>query len=81
MLLTTPAPGPYAALELARACDSRLVGEDLEQGLALALEQPLPDYAQRSARALAPFTPAAVRRVVAEQLLPRLLAQRPQLGQ
>jgi len=81
MLLTTPAPGPYAALELARACDPRLVGEDLEQGLALALEQPLSDYAQRSERALAQFTPAAVRRVVAEQLLPHLLAQRPQLGQ
>jgi glycosyltransferase involved in cell wall biosynthesis len=81
MLLTTPAPGPYPALEIARACDERLVDEDLGSALAAALERPLADYAERAAGALVPFTAAAVRRVVAEELLPRLLAQRLQLGQ
>jgi glycosyltransferase involved in cell wall biosynthesis len=81
MLVTTPAPGPYPALEIARGCDERLVDEDLGRALAAALERPLADYAERSARALAPFTAAGVRRVVAEELLPRLLAEGPQPGQ
>ena len=34
----------------------------------------LPDYAARAQRALAPFSREAVDRLVAEQLLPRLLA-------
>jgi glycosyltransferase involved in cell wall biosynthesis len=81
MLVTTPAPGPYPALELARVSDPRLVDEDLARGLAAALLQPLGDYAERSARALAPFTAAGVRRLVAEELLPRLLAESPELRQ
>jgi hypothetical protein len=74
MLVTAEAPGPYPALALARACDARLVGGDLERGLAAALDEPRADYAQRCAQALEPFTPAHVRRLVAEQLLPRLLS-------
>jgi len=71
LLVTTPSPGPYAALPLARALDARLVGPEL--AIRTALDDPLPDYGERAAAAVAPFSPAAVDRVVAEQLLPRLL--------
>jgi Glycosyl transferases group 1 len=74
VLVTTPAPGPYAALALARGLDPRLVSEDLETALRTGLADPPPDYAARAAAALAPFTRAAVDGVVAEQLLARLLA-------
>ncbi len=74
-LVTTPAPGPYAALPIARALDPRLVGEDLAGALHVALTEPSPGYAERAARALAPYAPAAVDRLVAERLLPRLLGQ------
>jgi glycosyltransferase involved in cell wall biosynthesis len=73
-LVTTPAPGPYAGLPIARSADRRLVSEDLAGALRAALDDPLPDYAQRAAPLLAAFTPAAVDAIVAEQLLPRLLA-------
>jgi glycosyltransferase involved in cell wall biosynthesis len=72
-LVTTPAPGPYVALPIARELDPRLVGEDLAGGLLAALQAPLPDYPARVRLALRPFTRAAADRVVAEQLLPRLL--------
>ena len=76
-LVTTAAPGPYAALPLARALDPRLV-PDGENGLAVALRAALdelaPDYGERAQAALAPFRPAGVDRTVAERLLPRLLA-------
>jgi hypothetical protein len=75
MLVTTPAPGPYAALPIARALDPRLVSEDLESALSAALDAPLPDYAARASSALAPFGRVAVDRVVAEQLVPRLLGK------
>jgi hypothetical protein len=73
-LVTTEAPGPYAALPLARELDSRLVGENLAAALRAALDEPLPGYAERALAALAPFSRAAVDELVAEQLLPRLLA-------
>jgi hypothetical protein len=73
-LVTTPAPGPYVALPIARELDERLVGDDLTPALLAALERPLPDYAERAKAALAPFTRDAVDRLVAERLLPRLLA-------
>ncbi|HEY1450432.1 MAG TPA: glycosyltransferase [Solirubrobacteraceae bacterium] len=73
-LVTTEAPGPYAALPIARQLDARLVGDDLLAGLRAALEQPLGDYADRALAALAPFSRASVDKLVAEQLLPRLLA-------
>jgi Glycosyl transferases group 1 len=72
-LVTAPAPGPYAALPIARTLDPRLVGEDLPSALRFALDDPAPDYAARAAEALAPFRREAVDRLVAEQLLPRLL--------
>jgi glycosyltransferase involved in cell wall biosynthesis len=74
LLVTTPAPGPYAALPIARELDARLVGEDLPSALRTALEDPPPDYAARAGEALAPFRRETIDRLVAEQLLPRLLA-------
>jgi hypothetical protein len=74
VLVTVPSPGPYAALPLARSLDPRLVGEDLARALRTALGDPVPEYAARARRALAPFRRAEVDRLVAEQLLPRLLA-------
>jgi hypothetical protein len=76
-LVTTAAPGPYAALPLARALDRRLVphaDEGLAAALRAALDDPSPDYAERALAALAPFRRAAVDRTVADDLLPRLLA-------
>jgi glycosyltransferase involved in cell wall biosynthesis len=73
-LVTTPAPGPYVALAIARELDARLVGDDLAVGLRAALEQPLGNYAERAGAALAPFSRDAVDRIVAGELLPRLLA-------
>jgi hypothetical protein len=79
LLVTTPAPGPYAALPIARALDERLVGEDLPGALRAALAEPMPGYAERARAALAPFSPTAVEREVAEQLLPRLLREAQEL--
>jgi glycosyltransferase involved in cell wall biosynthesis len=76
-LVTTTAPGPYAALPLARALDPRLVSNDpaaLGAALRAALDDPAPGYAERARAAVAPFTRAAVDRTVAGELLPRLLA-------
>ncbi|MFI4992587.1 MAG: glycosyltransferase [Solirubrobacterales bacterium] len=72
-LVTTEAPGPYVALPVARELDRRLVSEDLAGALRIALEEPPGDYAQRAAVALASWSTAAIDRLVAEQLLPRLL--------
>ena len=76
-LVTTPAPGPYVALPLARSLDPRLVPA-IPSGLAAAvraaLDEPLPDYTARAREALSPWRPEAVDRVVAEELLPRLVA-------
>ena len=75
MLVTTPAPGPYVALPIARELDPRLVSEDLLGALRLALQEPRADYRQRASQALAPFSRDATDRLVAEQLLPRLLGR------
>jgi glycosyltransferase involved in cell wall biosynthesis len=73
-LVSTSAPGPYAALPIARALDARLVGDDLARALRIALDDPTPDYSARALDALVPFRREAVDRLVAEELLPRLLA-------
>jgi len=73
-LVTTPAPGPYAALPIARELDARLVSEDLRSALRAALEDPLTDYSTRAQESLRPFSRQAADLVVAEQLLPRLLS-------
>jgi glycosyltransferase involved in cell wall biosynthesis len=77
LLVTSPSPGPYVALPLARELDERLVGEDLGGALRTALDDPTPDYAERALRALAPFRRAHADRLVAEELLPRLLEYAP----
>jgi glycosyltransferase involved in cell wall biosynthesis len=74
MLVTRASPGPYVALAIAEELDRRLVDEDLAAALRTALDDPMPRYHERALRALAPFRRAAVDRLVAEQLLPRLLA-------
>ncbi|MBE2317149.1 glycosyltransferase [Solirubrobacter sp. CPCC 204708] len=66
VLVTNTAPGPYAALPIARALDPRLVGDRLD--IRTALDDPRPG----GRAAVAPFTRAAVDQVVAEELLPRL---------
>jgi hypothetical protein len=74
LLVTTPAPGPYAALPIAHALDPRLVGEDLRTALRVALEDPVSDYTTRAQEALRPFSRETADRLVVEQLLPRLLS-------
>lgn len=73
LLATTPAAGPYPALAITRAIDPRLVDADLARAIRVALDDPAPDFTARAAAALAPFRRAAVDRVVADELLPRLL--------
>jgi hypothetical protein len=76
ILVTTAAPGPYAALPLARALAPGLVVTHpggLGAALRVALDVPMPDYAARAADLLAPFRRAAVDAVVRDELLPRLL--------
>jgi hypothetical protein len=72
-LVSTPAPGPYAALPIARELDPRLVSEDLAASLDLALDSPLSDYAARALQAMRPFSREAVDSLVSAELLPRLL--------
>src|SRR6478609_720148 len=54
-LVTNAAPGPYAALPIARALDERLVGDDLAGALRTALDDPAPDYAAHALAALEPY--------------------------
>jgi hypothetical protein len=80
LLVTTPAPGPYAALPIARELDPRLIDTDLAGALRIAVHEPGEGYAERARLALAPFAQAHVDRLVAEQLLPRLLTGAPGLS-
>jgi hypothetical protein len=73
MLVTTPAPGPYPARDIARQLDPRLVADDLAPALRAALDDPAPMYAQRAAELVAPFSRQAVDRTVAQEVLPALL--------
>lgn len=72
-LVTTPAPGAYPALALARQLDPRLISADLAGALRTALDSPDPDYALRAANLLAPYGTAAVQSRLARDVLPRLL--------
>jgi hypothetical protein len=72
-LVTAPAPGGFAALDIARALDPRLVGVELSGALRTALDDPLPGYAERAGELLAPYRAGAVRRTLASDVLPRLL--------
>jgi hypothetical protein len=73
MLVTTPSPGAYPALALARRLDPRLVSDDLAAALRHALDSPADGYAERAAALLEPFGRAAVAATLRERVLPRLL--------
>jgi Glycosyl transferases group 1 len=73
MLVTTPAPGPYPARELARALDPRLVTDDIATALRQALDDPLKGYAERAAELVEPFGLSSVSATLRERVLPRLL--------
>lgn len=72
-LVSTPAPGPYPALDLARALDPRLVADQLVAPLRAALDEPRPDYAARARELLEPFTPRAVRKTLTTRVLPAVV--------
>jgi glycosyltransferase involved in cell wall biosynthesis len=75
LLSTTPAPGPYAALPIARRLDAGLVEQDLAAALIRALEHPDPArYARRALTELEPLRSAPLDRLIASELLPRLLS-------
>jgi hypothetical protein len=79
-VVTTPAPGPYAALPLLRAGAGWVAEPDpatLGAAVRAALDDPTDDalHAERALEAIAPFRRAAVDRTVAEELLPRLLGR------
>jgi hypothetical protein len=73
VLVTTPGEGPYPARDLARELDPRLVTHDLAAAIRLALDDPVPGYATRAVELLAPYSPAALDAVVAEQVVQHLL--------
>jgi len=68
-LVTTPAPGPYAALSIARAAMPELVDDDLRAALRRALLASSCDAAARARQLLAPFTREACDRLVRTRLL------------
>jgi hypothetical protein len=78
-VVTTPSPGPYAALPLLRRDGLGWVAEPdaaaLGPALRAALDDPTDDaiYAERARDAIAPFRRATVDAIVAGDLLPRLL--------
>jgi hypothetical protein len=72
-LVTTPAPGPYPALALARALDPACVEEDLARAIRAGLDAPPDDYEQRALALLAPHRLAAFEATVRERVLPALL--------
>lgn len=72
LLVTTEAPGPYPALEIARRLDPRLVGPDLAASIRTGLDDPPGGYAERAAQELAPHRPEAVQAIVSGELLARL---------
>lgn len=74
LLVSTPSPGPYPARDIAHELDPRLVGDDIARAIRIALDDPLPDYAERASALLEDFSPSAVDHAVAERVLPRLLS-------
>ena len=75
VLVTTPSPGPYAALPIARALDPRTVTSDLPAGIRAALDTPVAGYGARAAEALVPLRHDAIDAVVRDEVLPRLLGR------
>ena len=73
MLVTTPAPGPYPARDIARALDARLVDDDLVAPLRAALDDPVPGYLERAAELMVPFSRDAVDAKLERDVIPRLV--------
>ncbi|HEY7622602.1 MAG TPA: glycosyltransferase [Solirubrobacteraceae bacterium] len=76
LLVTTAAPGPYAALPVARVLDPRFVSDDLGGALRAALDDPPAGYAERALQTIAPYRRAAADAAVRDELLPALLSAR-----
>jgi glycosyltransferase involved in cell wall biosynthesis len=80
LLVTTPSPGPYPALRMARRLDGELVAADhspaaLARALAAALARADGDrraYARRADALLAPHRADAIRKTLSEHVLPAL---------
>jgi hypothetical protein len=78
-VVTTPSPGPYAALPLLREGGLGWVAEPDAEALGAAVRAALDDarddaaYAEEALAAIGPYRRDAVDRVVREELLPRLL--------
>lgn len=72
-LVTTPAPGAYPALAIARELDPRLVSDDLAGALRAGLDTARPGYAEQAAALLAPYRRSAVQATLVRDVLPRLL--------
>lgn len=75
-LVTTRAPGPYVALRLLERIDPHAIadGEDLPGALRFALDHEDEQWSARAALELNAFRTSAIDRIVADELLPRLLA-------
>jgi glycosyltransferase involved in cell wall biosynthesis len=76
-LVTVASDGPYEALPIATALDSRLVSPTVtSQSLAFALraafQVDLDDYGQRARELLRPYRPDAIQEVFEKQVLPAL---------
>ncbi len=85
VLVTTPSPGPFVALPIARELDSRLVAdsesaEDLARALRTALEMTDAErdaYRRRADGLLRPFSPACLEQRLRDEVLPALLSESP----
>jgi glycosyltransferase involved in cell wall biosynthesis len=83
-LVTVPTPGPNAALPLARQLAPELVADDcgvaalaeaLRTGLAMG-DGARAAYATAARRLLEPYSDTALRKIVADRLVPALLTER-----
>ena len=72
-LVTGDSDLEYPALAPARAADPRLTRGELAAAIRIALDDPRPGYAEAVAPLLEPHRAASIDRIVAEEVLPRLL--------
>jgi hypothetical protein len=73
LLVSTPAPGPYRALELGRSFDPRLIGDDLAGSIRTALDDPRSEYVERALAAIGAYALTRIDAIVANELLPALI--------
>jgi len=71
-LVSLPTPGPYPALRMARVLAPELVSSDLVGALRAGAALDLSGYAERADALLAPHRVEALRRTMAESVLPAL---------